>query len=40
MQLLIETAYIQSPVSQLGGSPPDIRPAFKHTFKTAMADSQ
>ena len=40
MQLLIETAYIQPPVDQLGGGPPDIRPAFKHTFKTVTNDSQ
>ncbi|XP_015895265.2 DNA-directed RNA polymerase 1B, mitochondrial isoform X1 [Ziziphus jujuba] len=34
MQLLMETAYIQPPVDQLGDGPPDLRPAFVHTLKT------
>lgn len=34
IQLLMETAYIQPPVDQLGDSPPDIRPAFVHTLKS------
>ncbi|CAL5399179.1 unnamed protein product [Camellia sinensis] len=34
IQLLMETAYIQPPVDQLGDGPPDIRPAFIHTLKT------
>ncbi|KAK7275063.1 hypothetical protein RIF29_16170 [Crotalaria pallida] len=40
MQLLIETAYIQPPINHIGDGPPDIRPAFKHTFKTVHNDSQ
>ncbi|KAF7808990.1 DNA-directed RNA polymerase 1B, mitochondrial-like [Senna tora] len=40
MQLLIETAYIQPPVDQIGDGPPDIRPAFKHTLKNFSVDSQ
>ncbi|KAI4357946.1 hypothetical protein L6164_001860 [Bauhinia variegata] len=40
MQLLMETAYIQPPLDQLGDGPPDIRPAFKHTFKTVASESQ
>ncbi|KAL3501558.1 hypothetical protein ACH5RR_036007 [Cinchona calisaya] len=34
IQILMETAYIQPPVDQLGDGPPDIRPAFVHTLKT------
>ncbi|KAJ6834210.1 DNA-directed RNA polymerase 1B, mitochondrial-like [Iris pallida] len=34
IQLLIESAFVQSPVDQLACSLPDIRPAFIHTFKT------
>ncbi|KAI4335521.1 hypothetical protein L6164_014159 [Bauhinia variegata] len=33
IQLLIETAYIQSPVNKSTDMPPDIRPAFIHRFK-------
>ncbi|XP_028793981.1 DNA-directed RNA polymerase 3B, chloroplastic isoform X2 [Neltuma alba] len=33
IELLIETAYIQSPVTQCADSPPDIRPAFRHRFQ-------
>ncbi|KAM7472905.1 hypothetical protein LguiA_011088 [Lonicera macranthoides] len=33
IQLLIETAYVQPPVSQSADTPPDIRPAFRHIFK-------
>lgn len=40
IQLLIETAYIQPPMDQLGDGLPDIRPAFMHTLKTVMKDSQ
>ncbi|KAH7861977.1 hypothetical protein Vadar_033230 [Vaccinium darrowii] len=32
IQLLIETAYVQAPVDQSADSPPDIHPAFSHTF--------
>ncbi|KAI4314037.1 hypothetical protein L6164_026980 [Bauhinia variegata] len=39
VQLLMETAYIQPPLDQLGDGPPDIRPAFKHTQKTATSES-
>ncbi|KAJ4710678.1 DNA-directed RNA polymerase [Melia azedarach] len=40
IQLLMETAYIQPPVDQLGDSPPDIRPAFVHTLKNVTKDAQ
>ncbi|CAN0907935.1 DNA-directed RNA polymerase 2, chloroplastic/mitochondrial [Linum grandiflorum] len=40
IQLLIETAYIQPPVDQLGDDPPDIRPAFLHTLRTVTLDAQ
>ncbi|GMH01822.1 hypothetical protein Nepgr_003661 [Nepenthes gracilis] len=40
IQLLMETAYIQPPVDQLGDGPPDIRPAFVHTLKTVTKDAQ
>uniref|UniRef100_A0A7N0UT29 DNA-directed RNA polymerase n=1 Tax=Kalanchoe fedtschenkoi TaxID=63787 RepID=A0A7N0UT29_KALFE len=40
IQLLMETAYIQSPVDQIGDSPPDIRPAFIHSLKTVVAEAQ
>ncbi|XP_047320773.1 DNA-directed RNA polymerase 1B, mitochondrial [Impatiens glandulifera] len=40
IQLLIETAYIQPPVEQLGDGPPDIRPAFMHTLKTIIKENQ
>ncbi|CAM8991262.1 unnamed protein product [Rhodiola kirilowii] len=31
IELLIQTAYIQSPINQLADTPPDVRPAFVHT---------
>ncbi|CAK7326431.1 unnamed protein product [Dovyalis caffra] len=40
IQLMIETAYIQPPVDQIGDGPPDIRPAFVHTLKTITKDTQ
>lgn len=40
IQLLIETAYIQPPVDQLGDGPPDIRPAFMHSLRTVTKDAQ
>ncbi|CAK9316793.1 unnamed protein product [Citrullus colocynthis] len=40
IQLLMETAYIQPPVDQLGDGPPDIRPAFVHTLKTITKEAQ
>ncbi|XP_044493782.1 DNA-directed RNA polymerase 2, chloroplastic/mitochondrial-like isoform X2 [Mangifera indica] len=39
MQLLMETAYIQPPIDQFDNSPPDIRPAFVHTFKSITNES-
>ncbi|XP_054821958.1 DNA-directed RNA polymerase 3, chloroplastic-like isoform X2 [Prosopis cineraria] len=36
IDLLIETAYIQSPVTQSADFPPDIRPAFKHRFQAVL----
>ncbi|KAK6942325.1 DNA-directed RNA polymerase, N-terminal [Dillenia turbinata] len=38
IELLTETAYVQSPVSQSADNPPDIRPAFRHTFKNITKD--
>lgn len=40
IQLLTETAYIQPPNQPLGDAPPDIRPAFTHTLKNVMKESQ
>ncbi|KAK6931395.1 DNA-directed RNA polymerase, N-terminal [Dillenia turbinata] len=40
IQILMETAYIQPPVDQVGDGPPDIRPAFVHTLKTVTKESQ
>lgn len=34
IDFLIETAYIQPPANQSDQDPPDIRPAFAHTFRT------
>ncbi|KDP24319.1 hypothetical protein JCGZ_25615 [Jatropha curcas] len=34
IELLIRTAYIQPPADQRADGPPDIRPAFVHTFRT------
>ncbi|XP_047340639.1 DNA-directed RNA polymerase 1B, mitochondrial-like [Impatiens glandulifera] len=39
IQLLMETAYIQPPVEQLGVGPPDIRPAFVHTLKVITKEN-
>ncbi|KAG5063907.1 hypothetical protein JHK85_005090 [Glycine max] len=33
IELLIETAFVHSPVNQSADTPPDIRPAFSHRFK-------
>ncbi|XP_073158292.1 DNA-directed RNA polymerase 3, chloroplastic-like isoform X2 [Henckelia pumila] len=38
IQLLIQTAYVQPPVTQSADSPPDVRPAFRHVFKIATKD--
>ncbi|XP_034707370.1 DNA-directed RNA polymerase 2, chloroplastic/mitochondrial-like isoform X1 [Vitis riparia] len=41
IELLMQTAYIQPPVdNQLADTPPDIRPAFVHTFKTVMREAK
>ncbi|KAJ6857304.1 DNA-directed RNA polymerase 3 [Populus alba x Populus x berolinensis] len=34
IELLTETAYVQPPVNQSEDIPPDVRPAFRHRFKT------
>jgi hypothetical protein len=34
IELLTETAYVQPPVNQSEDIPPDVRPAFRHIFKT------
>lgn len=38
IELLTETAWVQPPISQLADAPPDIRPAFRHTFKIVAKD--
>lgn len=38
IELLTETAYVQSPADQLADSPPDFQPAFRHTSKTVSKD--
>ncbi|XP_028761873.1 DNA-directed RNA polymerase 1B, mitochondrial [Neltuma alba] len=40
IQLLIDSAYIQPPVDQVGDGPPDIRPAFAHALRNFTNDSQ
>ncbi|KAI4320355.1 hypothetical protein MLD38_033848 [Melastoma candidum] len=40
IELLIQNAYIQLPSRQLAEDPPDIRPAFAHTFKTVTRDTK
>ncbi|XP_031492088.1 DNA-directed RNA polymerase 1B, mitochondrial-like [Nymphaea colorata] len=39
IELLIETAYIQPPLDQGADGPPDIRPAFRHSLKSASKDN-
>lgn len=39
IELLIQTAYIQSPADQLADAPPDICPAFTHTFRTVSKEN-
>uniref|UniRef100_A0A6N2N6W8 DNA-directed RNA polymerase n=1 Tax=Salix viminalis TaxID=40686 RepID=A0A6N2N6W8_SALVM len=34
IELLTETAYVQPPANQSEGVPPDVRPAFRHIFKS------
>ncbi|CAH9088206.1 unnamed protein product [Cuscuta europaea] len=38
IELLTETAYVQPAVHQSADCPPDIRPAFRHYFKTSSQD--
>ncbi|KAM7520608.1 hypothetical protein LguiB_019570 [Lonicera macranthoides] len=38
LDLLLQTAYIQSPADQSADGTPDIRPAFVHTFKTVTQE--
>nr|XP_043616194.1 DNA-directed RNA polymerase 2, chloroplastic/mitochondrial-like [Erigeron canadensis] len=41
IELLLESAFIQPPADQSGGEmPPNIRPAFVHTFRTSVKDGQ
>ncbi|ERN18503.1 DNA-directed RNA polymerase 1B, mitochondrial isoform X1 [Amborella trichopoda] len=40
IELFIKTAYIQPPVDQQAEGPPEIRPAFRHTFRTFTKDRQ
>ncbi|XP_003577161.2 DNA-directed RNA polymerase 1B, mitochondrial [Brachypodium distachyon] len=40
IELLIETAHIQPPVSQSADSTPDIRPAFTHEMRTVTREQQ
>ncbi|CAN7035017.1 unnamed protein product [Brassica oleracea var. botrytis] len=39
IEFLVRTAYIQSPANQQDHDLPDVRPAFKHTFKTVAQGS-
>lgn len=39
IELLIETAYVQPPVSETSDSPPDFRPAFRHAMRIAAKES-
>ncbi|GFP97934.1 DNA-directed RNA polymerase 2b chloroplastic/mitochondrial [Phtheirospermum japonicum] len=38
IELILQTAYIQPPANQLADGPPDIRPAFVHTFRTVTKE--
>lgn len=40
IELLLQSAYIQPPADQSGDMPPDIRPAFVHTFRTSVKEGQ
>ncbi|KAJ7000731.1 DNA-directed RNA polymerase 2B [Populus alba x Populus x berolinensis] len=40
IELLLQTAYIQPPPDQLADSPPDLRPAFVHTFRTVSYENK
>ncbi|XP_010470873.1 PREDICTED: DNA-directed RNA polymerase 1, mitochondrial [Camelina sativa] len=39
IQLLMQNAYIQPPAEQFDDGPPDIRPAFKQTFRTVTLEN-
>ncbi|XP_074381856.1 DNA-directed RNA polymerase 2, chloroplastic/mitochondrial-like isoform X2 [Apium graveolens] len=40
IELLLQTAYIQPPADQLADGPPDIRPAFVHTFQSVTESKE
>ncbi|OMO52644.1 DNA-directed RNA polymerase, phage-type [Corchorus capsularis] len=40
IELLLQTAYIQPPADQLDDCPPDIRPAFIHSFRTVVKENK
>nr|KYP51452.1 hypothetical protein KK1_026738 [Cajanus cajan] len=40
IELLIETAFVHSPVNQSADTPPDIRPAFRHGFKAVSKNPE
>ncbi|RDY10946.1 DNA-directed RNA polymerase 3, chloroplastic, partial [Mucuna pruriens] len=40
IELLIETAFVYSPVNQSADTPPDIRPAFRHRFKAVSRNPE
>ncbi|KAG7986384.1 hypothetical protein I3843_03G076300 [Carya illinoinensis] len=40
IELLMQTAYIQPPANQLADGPPDIQPAFVHSFRTVMKEGK
>lgn len=40
IELLLQTAYIQPPADNVADTPPDIRPAFVHTFRTVMKENK
>ncbi|XP_075474068.1 DNA-directed RNA polymerase 2B, chloroplastic/mitochondrial-like isoform X1 [Primulina tabacum] len=39
IELILQTAYIQSPADQLADGPPDVRPAFMHTCRTVTKET-
>ncbi|XVF20882.1 hypothetical protein REPUB_Repub12eG0041700 [Reevesia pubescens] len=40
IELLMKTAYIQPPADELGDCPPDVRPAFVHSFNTVFKEDK
>ncbi|PKA50864.1 DNA-directed RNA polymerase 3, chloroplastic [Apostasia shenzhenica] len=40
IEMLIESAFVQPPIDQLGGNLPDIQPAFRHTLKNAAIEAR